>query len=182
MKMKYCAIRVSVKILGAIQENNERPSSNKVKKSRSSLSSRGNGNIRRNGSERQSGKENGFWWLKLPYVLRILMRSNIDEEVSEGFFILRTESADKNETENSYVVAFEDQNDARNFCYLLESVFEDLGGFCTDIVPASTKDLLKEVSLSGKKVIVVKKRQLTLYAGQPFEDVERALHSLIQEQ
>jgi hypothetical protein len=30
-------------------------------------------------------------------------------------------------------------------------------------------------------VIVVRKRQLTLYAGQPFEDVERALRTLIQE-
>ena len=31
-------------------------------------------------------------------------------------------------------------------------------------------------------MIVVKKRQLKLYAGQPFEDVETALHTLIQEQ
>lgn len=38
------------------------------------------------------------------------------------------------------------------------------------------------MSSGGKNVIVVKKRQLTLYAGQPFDDVERALQTLIQEQ
>ena len=39
---------------------------------------------------------------------------------------------------------------------------------------------LHEAVSDGMKVIVVKKRQLQLYAGQPFADVETALHSLVE--
>ncbi|XP_010434915.1 PREDICTED: uncharacterized protein LOC104718808 [Camelina sativa] len=138
--------------------------------------------LRRAREEKQSEKDNNMWWLKLPYVLRILMRSRIDQDISEGYFTLRTESMEQNEGQISHMIAFEDQSDARNFSYLLESVFEDLDEFIADIAPVSTKDLFDEVSSGGKNVIVVRKRQLTLYAGQPFEDVERALRTLIQEQ
>ncbi|CAN8324657.1 unnamed protein product [Cochlearia groenlandica] len=136
----------------------------------------------RRAKDKQSLKDNNIWWLKLPYVLRILMRSNIDQEISEGYFTLRTGSAEGKDGQVSHIVAFEDQNDARNFSYLLESVFEDLDDFNADVVPISTKDLYDEVSSGEKNVIVVRKKQLTLYAGQPFEDVERALLTLIQEQ
>ncbi|XP_010449884.1 PREDICTED: uncharacterized protein LOC104732055 [Camelina sativa] len=138
--------------------------------------------LRRAREEKQSEKDNNMWWLKLPYVLRILMRSKIDQDISEGYFTLRSESMEQNEGQISHMIAFEDQSDARNFSYLLESVFEDLDEFIADIAPVSTKDLYDEVSSGGKNVIVVRKRQLTLYAGQPFEDVERALRTLIQEQ
>ncbi|EFH46466.1 hypothetical protein ARALYDRAFT_493302 [Arabidopsis lyrata subsp. lyrata] len=193
-------------VSGAAQESELRRPSNEIKKSRksgnrvggtqnmvagsgfgsTSLSGK-HGEVRkgkpmRRAREKQSEKENKMWWLKLPYVLRILMRSNIDQDISEGFFTLRTESMEQNEGQVSYMIAFEDQSDARNFSYLLESVFEDLDDFIADIAPVSTKDLYDEVSSGDKNVIVVRKRQLTLYAGQPFEDVERALRTLIQEQ
>lgn len=42
------------------------------------------------------------------------------------------------------------------------------------------QDLHQAVKSDSKKVIVIRKRQLKLYAGQPFEDVEMALHSLIE--
>lgn len=67
------------------------------------------------------------------------MRSNIDQEISEGYFTLRTVSMEQNEDQVSHIIAFEDQNDARNFSYLLESVFEDLDDFSADVVPISTK-------------------------------------------
>ncbi|VVB00987.1 unnamed protein product [Arabis nemorensis] len=193
-------------ISGAAQESEQRHPSNEVKKPRNfgnrvggkpnmepgsgfgkkSLSGQHGevkkGNPMRRVGEKQSGIENKMWWLKFPYVLRILMRSNIDEEISEGYFTLRTESMEQNGDQVSHIIAFEDQNDARNFSYLLKSVFEDLDGFSANVVPISTKDLHDEVSSGGKNVIVVKKRQITLYAGQPFEDVERALHTLIEEQ
>jgi hypothetical protein len=192
-------------VSGAAQESEQRRPSNEVKKSRksgnrvggtpnmkagsgfgsTSLSEK-HGDVRkgkplRRAKEKQSEKENKLWWLKLPYVLRILMRSNIDQDISEGYFTLRTESMEQNEGQVSHMIAFEDQSDARNFSYLLESVFEDLDDFSADIAPVTTKDLYDEVSSGGKNVIVVRKRQLTLYAGQPFEDVERALRTLIQE-
>uniref|UniRef100_A0A1J3I596 Uncharacterized protein n=1 Tax=Noccaea caerulescens TaxID=107243 RepID=A0A1J3I596_NOCCA len=188
-------------ISGAAQESEQRRPSNEVNKpinsgnqvghkpnveagsgfGRTSLSGR-KGKPMRRAREKQSEKENKMWWLKLPYVLRILMRSRIDQEISEGYFTIRTESMEQKEGEVSHVIAFEDQSDAINFSYLLESVFEDLDEFSANVVPVSTKDLHNEVSSGGKNVILVKKRQLKLYAGQPFEDVERALHKLIQEQ
>lgn len=70
---------------------------------------------------------------------RILMRSNLDKEISEGYFTLRTESMEQNGDQVSHIIAFEDQNDARNFSYLLESVFEDLDDFSANVVPISTK-------------------------------------------
>lgn len=73
------------------------------------------------------------------FLQRILMRSNIDQDISEGYFTLRTESIEQNEGQVSHMIAFEDQSDARNFSYLLESVFEDLGDFSADVAPVSTK-------------------------------------------
>uniref|UniRef100_A0A1J3IR35 Uncharacterized protein n=1 Tax=Noccaea caerulescens TaxID=107243 RepID=A0A1J3IR35_NOCCA len=182
-------------ISGAAQESEQRRPSNEVNKPINSGNQVGHkpnveagsgfgrkGKPMRRAREKQSEKENKMWWLKLPYVLRILMRSRIDQEISEGYFTIRTESMEQKEGEVSHVIAFEDQSDAINFSYLLESVFEDLDEFSANVVPISTKDLHNEVSYGGKNVIVVKKRQLKLYAGQPFEDVERALHKLIQEQ
>jgi len=67
------------------------------------------------------------------------MRSNIDQDISEGYFTLRTESMEQNEGQVSHMIAFEDQSDARNFSYLLESVFEDLDDFSADIAPVTTK-------------------------------------------
>ncbi|CAE6193729.1 unnamed protein product [Arabidopsis arenosa] len=205
-QQKEAGLSDSEMVSGAAQESEQRRPSKEVKKSRksgnrvggtpnmeagsgfgsSSLSGK-HGEVRkgkpiRRARENQSGKVNKMWWLKLPYVLRVLMRSNIDQDISEGYFTLRTESMEQNEGQVSHMIAFEDQSDARNFSYLLESVFEDLDDFSADIAPVSTKDLYDEVSSGDKNVIVVRKRQLTLYAGQPFEDVERALRTLIQEQ
>lgn len=48
-----------------------------------------------------------------------------------------------------------------------------------------TRDFLQElheaVKSHAKKVVVVKKRQLELYAGQPLSDVEIALCSLVEQ-
>lgn len=67
------------------------------------------------------------------------MRSRINQEISEGYFTIRTESMEQKEGEVSHVIAFEDQSDAINFSYLLESVFEDLDEFSAIVVPISTK-------------------------------------------
>lgn len=42
------------------------------------------------------------------------------------------------------------------------------------------QELRQAVKANALKVVVVKKRQLQLYAGQPFADVEMALHSLFK--
>ncbi|KAJ0093467.1 hypothetical protein Patl1_25061 [Pistacia atlantica] len=141
----------------------------------------GNGSSANMVSSDLSDIKSDLWWLKLPYVLAILMRRGLDHEGPGGLFTLRLTSQMQHQSEISYTVAFEDRDDANNFCCLLESFFEDLGDFSADIVPLSVKELHDEVKSGMKNIVVVKKRQLKLYAGQPLADVEKALFSLIEQ-
>ncbi|XP_008458451.2 uncharacterized protein LOC103497853 [Cucumis melo] len=128
---------------------------------------------------KQSNKKADLWWLNLPYVLVIVMRQGSDEEL-DGLFTIRIPSATQDIEESTYTVAFENHVDANNFCFLLESFFDELDNFTTDVVPLPTKELEKVIKSHTSKMIVVKKGQLQLYAGQPFADVEMALYSLVE--
>ncbi|XP_057467552.1 uncharacterized protein LOC130756928 [Actinidia eriantha] len=108
----------------------------------------------------------------------ILIRRGHEGEGQDGLYRLTTSPYTK--AEGDYTVAFEDCGDATNFCYILESVFEDLGDFSADIVLLSIKELDVAVRSDTMKLIVVKKGQLELYAGQPLEEVESALTSLVK--
>eukprot|EP00268_Persea_americana_P056681 TRINITY_DN6714_c2_g1_i4.p1 TRINITY_DN6714_c2_g1~~TRINITY_DN6714_c2_g1_i4.p1 ORF type:complete len:671 (-),score=159.93 TRINITY_DN6714_c2_g1_i4:545-2557(-) len=129
--------------------------------------------------DNQSDDENDLWWLDLPYVVAILLRRGSDHEGSEGLYSLKMNSHSGNES-CSCTIAFEDRGDASNFCYLLESFFEGLGDFSADAVPLSTKDLEEGAKSKGAKVLVVRKGQVQLYAGQPLADVERSLRSILK--
>ncbi|XP_030512007.1 uncharacterized protein LOC115726325 [Rhodamnia argentea] len=129
--------------------------------------------------DKQSDKNGQFWWLKLPCVFAILMRRGSDLEEPGGFFTVKTGPEDSDAS--SYTVAFEDRFDANNFCILLESFFEELGDFNADIVPLLRKELQEAMKEKTMKMVVVRKGQLKLYAGQPFSDVELALQSLVEE-
>ncbi|KAL9410318.1 hypothetical protein AB3S75_044143 [Citrus x aurantiifolia] len=130
--------------------------------------------------DNKSAAKSDFWWSNLPYVLAIVMRRGFEQEGAEGLFALRTASEVQDQDNASYTVVFENHVDANHFCHLLESFFEDLGDFSTDIIPLPVKELLAAVKSNTKKVIVLKKGQLKLYAGQPFADVEKALLSLVE--
>ncbi|GFZ08992.1 hypothetical protein Acr_20g0008000 [Actinidia rufa] len=179
---------------------------------------------------KQSDDKADLWWLNLPYVLAIRIRKGHEGEGQDGLYRLTTSPCTK--AEGDFTVAFEDRGDATNFCYILESVFEDLGDFSADIVLLSIKvrklyfsllysepscafyirmtifiiylanhlssiwmsrfemklcevELYKmelDVAVRSDTVnlIVVKKGQLELYAGQPLEEVETALSSLVK--
>ncbi|KAI7743344.1 hypothetical protein M8C21_003225 [Ambrosia artemisiifolia] len=126
--------------------------------------------------EDKSSTQINFWWTRIPYVLAVGMQSGGNGEESSGLFIIRNTSG------LHHTVAFEDRSDATNFCYLLESFFEDLNNFSTNIIPIPTNELEEEVKSQQMKVVVVKKGQLKLYVGQPLEDVESALRVLIEQQ
>ncbi|PQM42740.1 uncharacterized protein Pyn_17627 [Prunus yedoensis var. nudiflora] len=130
-------------------------------------------------SGNRSKNEIDPWWLDLPYVLVILMRRGSGSEQG-GLYTLKFSSQPRNQRDSSYTVAFEDHADANNFCFLLESLFEDLGDFSADIAPLPNKELREAIKSDNMKVIFVKKGQLPLYAGQPFEEVEMALRSLVE--
>ncbi|KAK9077767.1 hypothetical protein SSX86_006105 [Deinandra increscens subsp. villosa] len=120
--------------------------------------------------------QTNFWWTRLPYVMAVKMQCGGNGEESSGLFIVRNTSG------LHHAVAFEDNSDATNFCYFLESFFEDLQDFSTTIIPIPTNVLEEEIKSQTMKVVVVKKRQLKLYVGQPLEDVESALRALIEQQ
>ncbi|GKV31496.1 hypothetical protein SLEP1_g40182 [Rubroshorea leprosula] len=131
--------------------------------------------------DRPSDNKKDLWWLNLRYVFAILMRGVLDGEETKGLYTLRSTSQVQDESKSPLTVAFEDRGDADNFRYLLESFFEDLGDFTADVVPLSVKELHEVVGVHPKNVIVVKKGQLKLYAGQPIAEVENALYTLVAE-
>ncbi|KAK7363577.1 hypothetical protein VNO77_05724 [Canavalia gladiata] len=131
---------------------------------------------------KQANTKADMWWLNLRYVLVILMQRSSDGG-SKGLYSVKFTSKEHNQgDDDSYTVAFEDHADANNFCFLLESFFKDLGDFSADAVPISIQELNDEIISRAKKVVVVKKRQLQLYAGQSLTDVEMALCSVIEDQ
>ncbi|KMT17595.1 hypothetical protein BVRB_2g035480 [Beta vulgaris subsp. vulgaris] len=120
------------------------------------------------------------WWSRLPYVLVILMQKGIGSEAQRGFYNIGLYTDAEKQSYSSYTVAFEDQNDAKNFSYLLELAFEDLPDAAVDVAPLSNKDFKEVAESLDHKVIVLKKGELKLYAGQPLADVEAALRSLVK--
>ncbi|CAI9765859.1 unnamed protein product [Fraxinus pennsylvanica] len=138
----------------------------------------GNTNGANNMEDTKSESETDFWWLNLPYVLGILMHSGHDDEGRHGLYTLKSTS--NAGVDLSHTVAFEDRGDANNFCYLLQSYFDDLKNFGAEIVPLKVADLNEAVKSRTVRLVVVKKGQLQLYAGQPLGDAEMALRTLVK--
>ncbi|CAH1427530.1 unnamed protein product [Lactuca virosa] len=172
-------------IKGASKEIRKPRGFGQESQSNTSLSSKhddsySNGSLKgKKGRNKKSVRD--FWWTNLPYVLAVLMQRGGESEESEGLFTLRSNFKSKNGG-LSHTVAFEDRGDATNFCYLLESFFQDLEDFTTNIIPIPTNELEEAVKSEIMKVVVVKKGQLELYVGQPLTHVESALRTLIQQQ
>ncbi|KAG8658828.1 hypothetical protein MANES_03G195600v8 [Manihot esculenta] len=110
---------------------------------RNSSSNTGKRPVANKVGDKKSAVQTNLWWLKLPYALAILMRRGSEKEEPAGLYALRTpyQAGDQ-----ACTVAFEDRGDANNFCYLLESYFEDLGDFSADIVPLSIQVSAKGIS------------------------------------
>ncbi|KAI3961210.1 hypothetical protein MKX01_035796 [Papaver californicum] len=147
--------------------------SREVKKSTSrSIMKEAENKLRINNLRENPGlKKTDIWWMKLPYIFAILLRRAPDKEAAKGLYSLKID-----ESSPSCTVGFEDRRDATNFTYILESFFDDLGGVSADVVPLPIEEV-KEAMKSSMKLIVVRKGQLHLYAGQPLGDVEMALRS-----
>lgn len=56
-----------------------------------------------------------------------------------GLFSIELNSHSQNQSDASYTVAFEDRVDASNFCFLLESCFEDQDDFRANAAPLPNK-------------------------------------------
>lgn len=107
------------------------------------------------------------------------MRRGLNDEEIQGPFCLKRSSGSNSNF--SHTVAFEDRGDASNFCYILQTFFSDLGDFSAEIVPLSIKELKEAVESQIINVMVMKKGQLKLYAGQPLPEAEMALMSILEQ-
>ncbi|KAK8951524.1 hypothetical protein KSP39_PZI003496 [Platanthera zijinensis] len=123
-----------------------------------------------------SGSHESQWWIKLQYVFGILLHKG-SENKDRGLYSLPIAHDGK---KHSYTITFQDRGDALNFSFLLESFFEDLGNVSADIVPLTIHELGDAISPGELKLIVVRKGQLRLYAGQPLVEVENTLRSLLE--
>ncbi|KAM0951128.1 hypothetical protein DsansV1_C04g0048711 [Dioscorea sansibarensis] len=167
-----------------------KPQSFKVRQISSTESRRINGSSVRNSQVKEfesepvekkvieNDDETGPWWMKLPYVLAIFLHRGNDHDSPKGLYSLKKFLPDDGDSP-SYTIAFQDQGDATNFCYLLESFFEDLPGFSADMVPLTIQELEDTVKPDDLNLVVIRKGQLQLYAGQPLAEVESALRILL---
>ncbi|GJV65509.1 hypothetical protein Tco_1476337 [Tanacetum coccineum] len=76
-----------------------------------------------------SNRNGGLNGRKGSHYVAVHIRGEEDEE--SGLFIIRSDS--QTQTGLAHTVAFEDHGETMNFCYLLESFFEDLEDFNTNI-------------------------------------------------
>lgn len=132
--------------------------------------------VGRTGKGKGSGNEVFAWWLRLPCVFGILMREGSGPE---GMYTLKATGNALEKKDEAYTVVFEDRGDANNFCYIVESFFEETTDFTADVIPVPTKELREPVELGVLNVVVVKKGQLGLYAGQPLGEVETRIRVLV---
>nr|ABK26563.1 unknown [Picea sitchensis] len=125
-------------------------------------------------NECQRELQNRFWWMDLPYVMCIGLYRNNKGEVLKGLYSLEMvpgiESASK--PGPYHTIAFQDHADARNFCYILQSHYNDLGDASVHVIPLSSKEFYEEAMSTAFRVTVIKKGELRLHIGQPVEEVE----------
>lgn len=65
-----------------------------------------------------------------------------------GLFSIELNSQSPKGSDASYTVAFEDRGDAHNFCFLLESCFEDQDDFTANAAPLPNKVRISEHKIS----------------------------------
>lgn len=126
------------------------------------------------GNECQQELRNHFWWMDLPYVLCIGLYRNNKGEVLRGLYSLEMvpgiELAGK--PGPYHTIAFQDHADARNFCYILQSHYEELGDASVHVIPLSSKEFYDEAMSTAFRVTVIKKGELRLHIGQAIEELE----------
>lgn len=72
------------------------------------------------------------------FVKVILIQRDSNTESPKALYRLNFTSKQREQGNDFYTVAFEDQADANNFCFILESFFEDLDdGFSAIVFPMS---------------------------------------------
>ncbi|XP_030488816.2 uncharacterized protein LOC115705584 [Cannabis sativa] len=127
-------------------------------------------------SEYADDKEEDYlWWLDLPYVLCIELYTVEDGEQRIGFYSLEMATDLELEPKPHHVISFEDANDCKNLCYIIQAQMEILGNGNAFVVARPPKDTFREAKENGFNVTVIRKGELQLNVDQPLEEVEEQI-------
>ncbi|PON36477.1 embryo defective [Parasponia andersonii] len=117
-------------------------------------------------------EEDYLWWLDLPYVLCIELYTVEDGEQRTGFYSLEMATDLELEPKPHHVISFEDANDCKNLCYIIQAQMEMQGNGHAFVVAQPPKDAFREAKANGFNVTVIRKGELQLNVDQSLEEVE----------
>ncbi|XP_008362644.2 uncharacterized protein LOC126620251 [Malus sylvestris] len=123
-------------------------------------------------------KEDYLWWLDLPYVLCIELYTVDNEEQGIGFYSLEMAADLELEPKPYHVIAFEDSNDCKNLCYIIQAQMETHGNGHAFVVAQPPKDVFREAKTNGFGVTVIRKGELPLNVDQTLEEVEEQISEI----
>ncbi|KAL5571431.1 hypothetical protein UlMin_021028 [Ulmus minor] len=127
-------------------------------------------------SEYSEGKEEDYlWWLDLPHVLCIELYTVDDGEQRIGFYSLEMAGDLELEPKPYHVIAFEDINDCKNLCYIIQAQMEMLGNGQAFVVARPPKDAFREAKANSFNVTVIRKGELQLNVDETLEEAEEKI-------
>ncbi|KAF3439859.1 hypothetical protein FNV43_RR18137 [Rhamnella rubrinervis] len=120
-------------------------------------------------------EEDYLWWLDLPHILCIELYTVDNDEQRIGFYSLEMATDLELEPKPCHVIAFEDANDCKNLCYIIQAQMDVLGNGHAFVVPQPPKDAFREAKANGFNVTVIRKGELQLNVDQTLEEVEEQI-------
>ncbi|KAK9910184.1 hypothetical protein M0R45_034155 [Rubus argutus] len=99
--------------------------------------------------EKKVKEEDYLWWLDLPYVLCIELYTDDNEEQRIGFYSLEMAADLELEPKPYHMIGFEDTNDCKNLCYIIQAQMEMLGNGHAFVVPQPPKDVFRDAKANG---------------------------------
>ncbi|GMN42906.1 hypothetical protein TIFTF001_012111 [Ficus carica] len=123
-------------------------------------------------------EEDYLWWLDLPYVLCIELYTVEDGEQRIGFYSLEMATDLELEPKPHHVISFEDANDCKNLCCIIQAQMEMLGNGHAFVVAQPPKDAFREAKENGFNVTVISKGELQLNVDQTLEEVEEQIKEI----
>ncbi|KAL2964765.1 hypothetical protein AAZX31_16G022500 [Glycine max] len=123
-------------------------------------------------------EEDYLWWLDLSHVLCIELYTVENGEQKVGLYSLEMASDLELEPKPYHVIAFQDPNDCKNLCYIIQAHMEMLGNGHAFVVARPPKDAFREAKANGFGVTVIKKGELQLNIDQPLEEVEEQISEI----
>ncbi|XP_047169806.1 uncharacterized protein LOC124838289 isoform X2 [Vigna umbellata] len=120
-------------------------------------------------------EEDYLWWLDLPHILCIELYTVEEGEQKVGLYSLEMAGDLELEPKPHHVIAFQDPNDCKNLCYIIQAHLEMLGNGHAFVVARPPKDAFREAKANGFGVTVIKKGELQLNIDQPLEEVDELI-------